>query len=108
MLRGADTPKHPYTTWSDYGGAADSMQYSALKQINKTNVAKLELAWSYAVPDRRGNFGFNPIVADGMMYVLRPEELPSLRSDALTGKANLVRIRWRVNIVSAARHQLLA
>lgn len=23
----------PYTTWSDYGGAADSMQYSALKQI---------------------------------------------------------------------------
>ena len=26
------------------------MQYSALKQINKTNVAKLELAWSYPCP----------------------------------------------------------
>jgi hypothetical protein len=27
-------PKTPWTTWSGYGGAADSMQYSALKQIN--------------------------------------------------------------------------
>jgi len=24
----------PYTTWSDYGGSSDSMQYSALRQIN--------------------------------------------------------------------------
>ena len=23
-----------YTTWSDYGGSADSTQYSALQQIN--------------------------------------------------------------------------
>src|SRR5438874_273194 len=27
--------KQPYTTWSDYAGGAESMQYSALKQINK-------------------------------------------------------------------------
>src|SRR6185369_5746456 len=72
ILSGADSPKQQYTTWSDYGGASDSMQYSALKQIHKGNVAKLELAWSYKVPDHRGNFGFNPIVVGSMMYVLGP------------------------------------
>jgi quinoprotein glucose dehydrogenase len=72
-LEGQSTPaKKPYTTWSDYGGAADSMQYSALAQITKDNVQQLELAWFYPVPDRRGNFGFNPIVVDDVMYVLGP------------------------------------
>lgn len=60
----------PYTTWRDYGGSADSMQYSALKQINKTNVGRLELAWFHPVPDRKGNFGFNPLIVDNVMYVL--------------------------------------
>src|SRR5204863_9803900 len=62
--------KQPYTNWSSYGGAEDSMQYSALKMINKSNVTQLELAWSYTVSDHRGNFGFNPVVVDGVMYVL--------------------------------------
>src|SRR4030088_1516396 len=44
----------PYTTWKDYGGASDSMQYSALRQINKGNVARLELAWSHLVPATSG------------------------------------------------------
>jgi len=39
--------KRPFTTWSQYLGGADSSQYSALKQINKSNVAKLEVAWTY-------------------------------------------------------------
>ena len=85
ILRGADAPKKPYSTWSDYGGSADSMQYSALKQIDKSNVAKLELAWSYSVPDRTGNFGFNPIVDDGVMYVLGQNN-SIVALDAVTGK----------------------
>ena len=57
IARGADVPrKQPYTTWSDYGGAADSMQCSALKQINTRDPGRLELAWSYLVPDHRGSF----------------------------------------------------
>ena len=62
--------RNPYTTWSDYGGSADSMQYSALRQINKSNVAQLQQAWFYPVTDRNGAFSFNPIVVDGVMYVL--------------------------------------
>ena len=32
----------PYTTWHAYGGGAHSSQYSALNQINKSNVSQLE------------------------------------------------------------------
>ena len=40
MLQGdnAAPETRPYTTWSDYGGTADSMQDSASKQIDKSNV----------------------------------------------------------------------
>ena len=34
----------PYTTWNDHGGRPESMQYSALSQINKSNVDQLEMA----------------------------------------------------------------
>ena len=74
-----------YTTWSDYGGSADSMQYSALNQINKANINQIELAWSYLVPGRSSRFGFNPLIVDGVMYVLgRDNSLVAL--DAATGK----------------------
>src|SRR6188472_2909981 len=55
----------PYTTWRSYSGGAHSSQYSALDQINKGNVAKLQLAWSFPVT---GNSIFNPVVVDNVMY----------------------------------------
>jgi len=66
------TERAPYTSWPDYGGSPDSMQYSALTQIDKTNVGRREQTWFLPVPDRKGNFGFNPIVANGVMYALGP------------------------------------
>src|SRR6266508_1336694 len=71
-LYGQPAPQRSYTTWSEYGGASDSMQYSALTQITKANVSRLEQAWFLPVPDKKGNFGFNPIVVDGVMYLLGP------------------------------------
>ncbi|MET0214853.1 MAG: hypothetical protein ABW292_17710, partial [Vicinamibacterales bacterium] len=89
---GAQSPPTPtplrvngYTTWREYGGSADSMQYSALAQINKQNVGQLELAWFYPVPDRDGNFGFNPIVIDGVMFLLGPRN-GIVAVDAATGR----------------------
>ena len=86
VAAGGQSPptEKPYTTWRDYGGSADSMQYSALTQINKTNVSQLELAWFYPVSDRTGTFGFNPIVIDGVMYVLGPRN-GIVALDAATG-----------------------
>ena len=58
-----------YRGWSDYGGASDSSQYSALNQIDRANVSKLRVAWTYPTGD--GNkYSFNPLVAHGLMYVL--------------------------------------
>ena len=61
--------KRSFKTWSEYLGGADSSQYSALDQINKSNVARLEVAWRYSTGDTRG-YRFNPLVLDGTMFVL--------------------------------------
>ena len=61
--------EHSFTNWTQYLGGSDSAQYSSLKQINKANVKQLELAWSY--PTGTGTFIFEPIVVDGVMYVLK-------------------------------------
>jgi quinoprotein glucose dehydrogenase len=77
--------KKPYTTWSDYGGSADSMQYSALTQIDKTNVSRLQLAWFHAAPGPSGRFAFNPLVVDDVMYVVGKDGAV-VALDAATGK----------------------
>ncbi len=70
--------------WRDYGGAADSSQYSALTQINRSNVNQLQVAWTYPTGDTN-RYSFNPIVVDGLMYVLaKNNSLVAL--NAFTGK----------------------
>ena len=65
----ASTVARTHSTWRDYGGAADSAQYSALTQINRSTVSKLRVVWSYPTGDGR-KYLFNPIVVDRTMYVL--------------------------------------
>lgn len=73
-----------HLSWSDYGGSPDSAQYSALEQINRSNVAKLEIAWTYSTGDHNKYF-FNPLVVDNVMYVLgKNNSIVAL--DAATGK----------------------
>ncbi len=73
-----------HSTWSDYGGASDAAQYSSLAQINRTNVNRLKVAWSYPTGD--GNkYLFNPIVVDKTMYVLAHDH-SIVALDATTGK----------------------
>jgi quinoprotein glucose dehydrogenase len=73
----------PYTTWSDYGGSANSMQYSALAQVDRTNVSRLVPAWFFPVPGDPLRLVFNPIIVDGVMYVAGERTLIAL--DAATG-----------------------
>jgi quinoprotein glucose dehydrogenase len=73
-----------HTTWRDYAGGADSAQFSALKQINRSNVGRLELAWSYPTGDGL-KYSFNPIMVDGVLYVLAKKN-SIVALDALTGK----------------------
>ncbi|MCZ2146989.1 MAG: pyrroloquinoline quinone-dependent dehydrogenase [Bryobacterales bacterium] len=73
-----------HKTWSDYSGAPDAAQYSALEQINRSNVDKLEVAWMYPTGDHNKYF-FNPLVAHGTMYVLAKNN-SIVALDAATGK----------------------
>jgi glucose dehydrogenase len=78
----------PHTTWNDYGGGADSSQYSALKQVDRTNVSKLQVAWKYATGDG-GGYLFNPIVVDDVMFV-QAKGGSIVALDAATGKERWV------------------
>ena len=75
----------PYTTWSGYGGTADSAQYSALTQINKSNVSQLQQVWFYPAGNNGFRFGSNPIVAGDMMFVIGKDN-NVVALDAATGK----------------------
>jgi glucose dehydrogenase len=72
----------PYTTWPTYGGGAHSSQYSALDQINKSNVSQLEVVWTFPVA---GTVIFNPVVVDDVMY-LQASGNTLVAVDAATGK----------------------
>jgi quinoprotein glucose dehydrogenase len=53
--------------WPEYLGGADRSHYSALDQINRSNVGQLKMAWEF----HSGDFGqmqCNPIVIDGVLY----------------------------------------
>ncbi|HET9305283.1 MAG TPA: pyrroloquinoline quinone-dependent dehydrogenase [Candidatus Sulfotelmatobacter sp.] len=72
-----------HSAWRDYASGPDGAQYSALDQINRSNVSQLRVAWSYPSGDG-SKYLFNPIVVDRMMYVLaRNNSIVAL--DATTG-----------------------
>ena len=73
-----------HTTWSSYGGSPDGSQYSALRHIDRSNVKKLQVAWTYPTGDDR-RYAFNPLVIDGTMYVLAKNNA-IVALDAATGK----------------------
>src|SRR3954452_14201606 len=69
--------------WTEYLGGPDSSHYSPLKQIKASHVNKIEVAWTYPVPD--GSSVFCPLVVDNIAYVsAKGGALVAL--DATTGK----------------------
>ena len=60
-VTGAPAPANDHTGWRDYAGGADASQYSALGQINRSNVKSLQVAWTYPTGDPT-NYLFNPVI----------------------------------------------
>jgi quinoprotein glucose dehydrogenase len=73
-----------YKSWAQYGGSLDSAQYSALNQIDRSNVGQLQIAWTYPTSDGRRYF-FNPLVVDAVMFVLAKNN-SIVALNAATGK----------------------
>lgn len=78
-----------FITWSSYRGDRGNTAYSSLDQINRENVARLQVAWTYHTGDaekgNRSTIQCNPIIANGMMYVTSPK-LKLIALDPATGK----------------------
>jgi len=57
--------------WSVYGGPGQT-RYSSLKQINRRNVSRLHVAWTYDTADGPNASQTQPIVVNGVLYGLTP------------------------------------
>jgi quinoprotein glucose dehydrogenase len=59
--------------WSVYGGTPENNHFSPLKQINRKNVQRLGVAWTYDA-EEPGGLQTSPIVVQGVLYGLTPTE----------------------------------
>lgn len=76
------------TDWPVYNGGVDGDHYSRLTQIDRRNVHRLRLAWSFDTGEK-GGLQANPLIVGRTLYTYTPtEKLVAL--DAATGK-----LKWR-------------
>lgn len=68
---GFPTPES-YRVWHRSHGDSGGSRYSALDQIRKDNVARLQVAWTYRSGDGSNNIQCNPIVVKGRMFAPTP------------------------------------
>lgn len=80
---------NPAHEWRVYGGNLAGTHFSPLDQINRSNVDKLQVAWTYHTGDSRlkpaTTIECNPLVVRGVMY-LTTAQLKLCALDAGTGK----------------------
>src|SRR5947208_6268361 len=78
--------------WRHYAGDAGGTHYSKLGQIDRTNVSKLQVAWTYRTGalqpetdlNRKAAFECTPLMIDGVLYVVTPYN-KVIALDASTG-----------------------
>jgi quinoprotein glucose dehydrogenase len=71
---------HAQTSWPSYGGDSGGSRYSEAKQINRENVARLQVAWMYRTGDisdgsdgkSKSKFEATPIFFNGVLYLSTP------------------------------------
>jgi quinoprotein glucose dehydrogenase len=86
--------------WSRSLGDNGSRRYSALTQINRSNVKQLEVAWTYRSKDGKGNIQANPIIVEGLMIAPTVGDF-IVGVDAVTGEE-----RWRFKPEIVGRKRL--
>jgi len=84
-------PSDPaYRHWLAYGAGPENIRYSSLKQIERTNVKSLRIAWTFDTGDAfpGSEMQCNPVVGNGLLFATTPK-LRVIALDAATG-----RLRW--------------
>jgi quinoprotein glucose dehydrogenase len=86
-----------FRQWQVYGGDPGGTKYSALDQINRTNVHRLKPIWIYHCDDMRlqpaSTIECNPVVVDNVMFLTTPG-LKVVALDAATGERRWVFDPW--------------
>jgi len=90
IARAANTPPpsnesgQEHQDWPAYGGAPENNHYSKLAQINRSNVKRLAVAWSFDTQEE-GGLQTSPIIVEGVLYGITPTQ-KVFALDAATGK----------------------
>jgi quinohemoprotein ethanol dehydrogenase len=86
VLKNAGTPADSLPgSWLSYGHSQSETRYSALKQIDTSNVSRLGLTWSYVVGAGGGNQEGTPLVWNNTLYGITAWSVV-YALDARTGK----------------------
>ncbi len=75
--------------WHGYGGGPQGLRYSPLKQINQSNVARLQIAWTYDTADGNTASQTQPIMIEGVVYGL------TTKHDVIALDAGTGRLLWK-------------
>src|SRR5216684_500798 len=90
IARGANTPTpsnepgQEHQDWPAYGGTPENNHYSKLAQINRSNVKRLAVLWSFDTQEE-GGLQTSPIIVEGVLYGITPTQ-KVFALDALTGR----------------------
>ena len=75
--------------WTRSQGDAASSRYSSLKQIDRSNVSQLQIAWTYHSNDGNANIQCTPVIVDGVLYA------PTAGNFVVALDAGTGQERWR-------------
>ena len=76
------------TDWPAYNGGVDRDHYSRLAQINRGNVNRLKVAWSFDTGEK-GGIQDNPLIVGRTLYAYTPTQ-KVVALDAATGE-----LKWK-------------
>lgn len=87
-----------YVPWAHYNGSVESLRYAELDQINASNVAELEIAWSFDTspygPSPETYSVSQPLMVNGRIFATMGSTRNVVALDAVTGQ---VLWMWRPN-----------
>jgi len=93
--------------WRYYGGDAGTTKYSALSEIDASNVKELKIVWEWKAQNfgRRPDFNWEvtPLMAGGVLYFTAGSRRDAIAVDAATGET-----LWMYRVDEGARGALVA
>ncbi|MEO5740534.1 MAG: pyrroloquinoline quinone-dependent dehydrogenase [Vicinamibacterales bacterium] len=90
----------PGRDWPVYGGDSGGSRYSPLRQINRSNVRRLQIAWQFDPSDGPASrLQAQPIIVDGILYA----PTPGSSVLALDAKSGQLKWSWNSGVRTAVR-----